>query len=64
MCRLVFHKALSLAFAVEKFIKHQFPQSGTFLPSPIRIAGQPQLAADIATNGCLGSFVREIWWLA
>jgi hypothetical protein len=36
MCRLVFYKALCLAFMVEKFTKHQLPQSGTpFLPSPV-----------------------------
>jgi hypothetical protein len=65
MCRLVFHEAHYLAFVVEKFTEHQLPQSGTpYLPSPIRADGQPQPVADIATNGCLGSFVGEIWWLA
>ena len=65
MCRLVFHEALCLAFAVEKFTEHQLPQLGTpFLPSLIRADGQPQPVADIATDGRLGSFVGEIWWLA
>jgi hypothetical protein len=51
MCRLVFHEALCLAFAVQKYTEHQLPQSGTpFLPSPIRADGQPQPVADIATN--------------
>jgi hypothetical protein len=57
MCRLVFHKALCLAFVVEKFTEHQLPQSGTpYLPSPICTNGQPQPVADIATNGCFGIF--------
>jgi hypothetical protein len=65
MCRLVFHEALCLAFAVEKFTVHQLLQSGVpFLLSLIRADGQPQPVADIATNGRLGSFVGEIWWLA
>ncbi len=65
MCRLIFHKALCLAFAVEKFTEHQLPQPGTpFLPSLIRADRQPQPAADIATNGRLGSFMEETLWLA
>jgi hypothetical protein len=65
MYRLVFHEALCLAFAVDKFTEHQLPQPGTpFLPSPIHADGQPQPVADIATNCCLGPFVGEIWWLA
>ena len=61
MRRLVFYEALCLTFAVEDFTEHHLPHSGTtFLPSPIRADGQPQSVADIATNGCFGSFVGEI----
>lgn len=65
MSRLVFHEALCLVFAVDKLTEHQLPQSGTpVLPSLIRADGQPQPVADITTNVRLGSFMREIWWLA
>ncbi len=61
MCRLAFHEALCLAFAVEKFTEHQLPQSGMpFLPSPIRADGQPQLVADVLKD-LWGKYVTRLY---
>jgi ankyrin repeat protein len=44
MCCLVFHEALCLAFAVEKFTEHQLPQWGTPFPGSKDKSGRTPLS--------------------